>query len=135
MSDLLTSDSPFNAEQIDLLRQISGAMIPANEHRPGADDATILADVLATARAHPAGVIAALVEAEAMGLDAFSRSQSAACRTLVSMVIQCYYRDDRVVASLGSEPRPPFPQGYEVDDGDWSMLEPVKARGIIYREV
>jgi hypothetical protein len=37
--------------------------------------------------------------------------------------------------SLGMEARPPFPQGYEVPEGDWSMLDPVRARGSIYKKV
>jgi len=52
----------------------------------------------------------------------------------VSLVMQCYYRDDRVMESLGMEPRPPFPEGFEVEEGDWSMLEPVQRRGKIWRD-
>ena len=56
-------------------------------------------------------------------------------RTLVSIIAQCYYRDDRVMRSLEMEPRSPFPQGFEVEQGDWSLLDPVKRRGRIYRQV
>ena len=56
-------------------------------------------------------------------------------RTLISIILQCYYRDDRVMRSLEMEPRPPFPQGFEVEQGDWSLLDPVKRRGKIYRSV
>ena len=66
---------------------------------------------------------------------AFDLSAQAGQRTLVSIVAQCYYRDDRVLRSLGMEPRPPFPKGFEVEQGDWSLLEPVKRRGKLYREV
>lgn len=55
-------------------------------------------------------------------------------RTLLGIVAQCYYRDDRVMRSLGMEPRPPFPDGFDVDQGDWSLLDPVKRRGRMYRE-
>ena len=48
--------------------------------------------------------------------------------TLVRVVLQCYYRDDRVLRSLGLELRPPFPKGHVLPDGDWSLLDPVKAR-------
>ena len=50
-----------------------------------------------------------------------------AAATLVRVVLQCYYRDDRVVRSLGLEPRAPFPKGYVLEEGDWSLLDPVKA--------
>jgi hypothetical protein len=54
---------------------------------------------------------------------------SGGAATLVRVVLQCYYRDDRVLRSLGLELRAPFPRGYELPDGDWSLLDPVKARG------
>ena len=44
-------------------------------------------------------------------------------------------RSARVLESLGTPPRPPFPEGYEVDQGDWSLLDPVRNRGPIYRPV
>jgi len=50
-------------------------------------------------------------------------------------VLQCYYRDDRVLHSLGLELRPPFPKGYGLEQGDWSLLEPVKARAPMWRRV
>ena len=56
-------------------------------------------------------------------------------RTLLSIVLQCYYRDDRVMQSLGMEARSPFPQGFDVEQGDWSLLEPVRKRGRMYRPV
>jgi hypothetical protein len=48
--------------------------------------------------------------------------------TLTRVVLQCYYRDDRVLRSLGLELRPPFPQGHTLEQGDWSLLDPVKKR-------
>jgi len=51
------------------------------------------------------------------------------------IIVQCYYRDDRVMQSLGLEARPPFPKGFEVEQGDWSLLDPVRARPRLYREV
>jgi hypothetical protein len=35
--------------------------------------------------------------------------------------------------SLGMEPRAPFPKGFEVEQGDWSLLDPVRARPKLYR--
>jgi hypothetical protein len=32
------------------------------------------------------------------------------------------------------EARPPYPKGYQVVQGDLSLLEPVRARGKIYRD-
>ena len=38
-------------------------------------------------------------------------------------VLQCYYRDDRVMRALGLEPRPPYPKGHVLEQGDWSLLD------------
>ena len=62
-------------------------------------------------------------------LAEFRATGGAAAATLVRVVLQCYYRDDRVLRSLGLELRAPFPKGYVLPDGDWSLLDPVKARG------
>jgi hypothetical protein len=63
----------------------------------------------------------------------FRTSGGPAAATLVRVVLQCYYRDDRVLRSLGLELRPPFPKGYELEQGDWSLLDPVKARPVSLR--
>ncbi len=55
-------------------------------------------------------------------------------RILGSLAIHCYYTDARVMESLGMEARSPFPDGFEIEQGDWSLLEPVKAKPKIYRE-
>jgi hypothetical protein len=43
------------------------------------------------------------------------------------------YRNDRVVRSLGLDPRPPHPRGHELEDGDWPLLDPVRARAPMWR--
>jgi len=53
---------------------------------------------------------------------------------LMSLVMQCYYRDERVMVSLGIEPRAPFPNGFELPQDDWSMLDAVQNRGKIWRD-
>ena len=69
-------------------------------------------------------------EAVAMELRAKGGPAVAA---LTRVVLQCYYRDDRVVRSLGLEPRPPYPKGHVLEDGDWSLLDPVRARPPFWR--
>ena len=51
------------------------------------------------------------------------------------VVLQCYYRDDRVVRSLGLEPRPPYPKGHVLEQGDWSLLGTVRGRPRMWRDV
>ncbi len=64
---------------------------------------------------------------------AFREAGGAPLAALVRVVLLCYYRDDRVMHSLGLEPRPPFPKGHVVEQGDWSLLDPVRARPPMYR--
>jgi hypothetical protein len=115
---------------------------------PGADDAMIQADILATLGRDAGPVIEALdhlarlagrplaeldaVRREAVATE-FRGSGGAAMATLVRVVLQCYYRDDRVLRSLGLELRPPFPKGYTLEQGDWSLLDPVRARPPMWR--
>jgi hypothetical protein len=141
---------PLTADELRSLRCLAGMMIPANTAHgvPGADDDTIFADVV-----HSLGRDAASVKQGLQHLDALAggrfadrdpaqRQASAAAlqdaggtllMALISVVAQCYYRDRRVMSSLGIEVRPPFPKGYEVAQGDWSLLDPVRARAAFYR--
>ena len=66
---------------------------------------------------------------------AFREVGGAPLAALVRVVLLCYYRDDRVMRSLGQEVRPPFPMGHVVEQGDWSLLDPVRARPPMYRTV
>ena len=152
---MIATDSPLDADQEAALAAVVGAMIPASEEFavPGADDPAIFADLLTLVKRHPEPVLEGLKalddiaesrhggrfgtldeEARAATLDAFSRSGAAHLRAIVSMTVQVYYRDDRVMISLGMEPRPPFPKGFEVEQGDLSLLDPVRERGRIWRD-
>jgi hypothetical protein len=138
--------------QRDDLRTVAGMMIPASDEYkvPGADDAAIQADILATLGRDTAMVCAALDQLARLAgkplaeLDAarsevvaqeFRATGGVAAATLVRVVLQCYYRDDRVLRSLGLELRAPFPKGYTLEQGDWSLLDPVKARPPALRRV
>jgi hypothetical protein len=50
-------------------------------------------------------------------------------------VLQCYYRDDRVMRSLGIEPRSPYPKRRVLEQGDWSLLNRVRDRPRMWRDV
>ena len=60
-------------------------------------------------------------------------ASDAAVGVLTRLVLLCYYRDDRVMISLGLEPRAPFPKGHVLEQGDWSLLDPVRARKPFWR--
>lgn len=142
----MSADNQLTRAQRDDLRTVAAMIIPAsNEYNvPGADDSAIQADMLATLGRDTKLVAAALdhlarlagqplAELDAARRDAvaqeFRKHGGTAAATLVRVVLQCYYRDDRVLRSLGLELRAPFPKGHVLPDGDWSLLEPVKARG------
>jgi hypothetical protein len=146
----MSADDNLTSSQRDDLRTIAAMIIPASaEYKvPGADDAAIQAEILATLGRDTVLVRGALdhlarlagmplADLDSVRRDAVARefraSGGAAAATLVRVVLQCYYRDDRVVRSLGLELRPPFPKGYAMEQGDWSLLDPVKARPSILR--
>jgi hypothetical protein len=142
----------LNPEQVHDLRALAGAIIPPGPafDVPGADDEKIFTDILGSlerdrddicrALAHLAtlagGAFADLAPARRTEVAAALREAGGAPLTaLVRVVLLCYYRDDRVMRSLGQEPRPPFPKGHVVEQGDWSLLDPVRARPPMYRRV
>ena len=137
----MSADNLLTPAQRDDLRAIAAVMIPASAQFdvPGADDPAIQADIMETlgrgaglagrplASLDPARQEAVATELRAKGGPAVA--------TLIRVIPQCYYRDDRVVRSLGLEPRPPFPKGHVLEDGDWSLLDPVRARPPMWRRV
>ncbi len=56
-------------------------------------------------------------------------------QALVQQTYRGYYSDSRIVTLLGLEARPPQPLGYEMEPFDMSLIEPVKKRGQIYKDV
>jgi len=146
----IASDHPMTREQQQALKILAGLMIPASREYqvPGADDELIFSDILRTVI--PQQQVASLVIDQLNDLadgdfaggssvvvqqaaERFRVSGSPLVAFVHALVAQCYYRDDRVMRSLGMAPRPPFPQGFEVDEGDWSLLDPVRARSPMYR--
>jgi hypothetical protein len=144
-------DALTDAETRDL-RALAGIMIPASGtyDMPGADDETIFADILKSLERDTADARTALAQLAtlsggsfaalspdrrmAVAMD-FKGKGGAALFALNRVVLLCYYRDDRVMRALGQEPRSPFPKGHVVEQGDWSLLDPVKARPPIWRRI
>jgi hypothetical protein len=142
----------LTAEQLRDLCALAGTIIPASAAYdvPGADDETIFKDILRSLERDRDDVCRALAHLAALSGGAFAdleparraevgttfrEAGGAPLTALVRVVLLCYYRDDRVMHSLGQEPRPPFPKGHVVEQGDWSLLDPVRARLPMYRVV
>lgn len=142
----------LNDNELEDFRRLAGMIIPPSTKYdiPGADDATIFADIVRSIGRDADQVHAALARSRALaggsfaGLDAARAVEVAAAlraerdpnvAVLTRIVLLCYYRDDRVMLSLGLEPRPPFPKGHEIEQGDWSLLDPVRKRAPFWRPV
>jgi hypothetical protein len=142
----------LSAEQARDLRALAGMIIPSSETYdvPGADDELIFKDILRSLERDRDDISRALTQLASLAGGAFAdlaperRAEVAATfretggaplTALVRVVLLCYYRDDRVMRSLGQEPRPPFPKGHVVEQGDWSLLDPVRARPFVYRRI
>ena len=144
-------DTLTDAEIRDL-RALAGLMIPASTTHgvPGADDELIFVDIVKNLERDTADAQTALWQLAALSGGAFAdlspeRRAEVAARfkqeggaplfALNRVVLLCYYRDDRVMRSLGQEPRSPFPKGHVVDQGDWSLLDPVRRRPPMWRRI
>jgi hypothetical protein len=145
------TDSGLSAAEVRDLRCIAGMMIPASTEFdvPGGDDPTIFADIIKSLGRDLGDVKAAirtlsglaggtLADLEPSRRDAvaaaFRERGGAELAALSRAILQCYYRDDRVVLSLGLEARPPFPMGHTLEQGDWSLLDPVRSRPKLWRD-
>jgi hypothetical protein len=141
----------LSTDQSRSLRCLAEMMIPASAEYgvPSAGDDAVFGDILQSLGRDGGHVIAVLQTLDAMSggpfadLDPQRRDAIAAelhetggeaLTSLNRIILQCYYRDDRVMRSLGMEVRPPFPKGFEVEEGDWSLLDPVRARPKLYRD-
>jgi hypothetical protein len=124
----------LQANQRRSLQCLAEMMIPASDEYgvPSAGDDAILADILQSLERDAEPVTAVLRTLDAMAGGPFAdldpqRRNAIAARLretggegltyLTRIILQCYYRDDRVMRSLGMEPRPPFPKGFEVERG------------------
>jgi hypothetical protein len=142
-------DTLTDAETRDL-RALAGLMIPASAAHgvPGADDDLIFADIVKSLERDTADTKTALAQLSGLSggtfadlapdrraevANRFKQEGGAPLFALNRVVLLCYYRDDRVMRSLGQEPRSPFPKGHVVDQGDWSLLDPVRKRAPMWR--
>jgi gluconate 2-dehydrogenase subunit 3-like protein len=91
-----------------------------------------LAD-LAAAR-HADGWTALSMEERASVLREFTATDHFFLPAFLFLVYSGYYQHPRVVEALGLESRPPHPEGYEMEAGDFSLLDAVRRRGPLQRD-
>lgn len=147
------TETGLSGTEIRDLRDVAATMIPASPAFgvPGADDPAILADIVKSLGRDLAVVREALAAIASKSGGAFAAMDqdgrealinehcagagaSAAGIALGRVVLAAYYRDDRVLLALGMEPRPPFPKGHVLEQGDWSLLDAVRERPAFWRD-
>jgi hypothetical protein len=143
--------SVLSAAELRDLGEVAGTMVPADAvlGMPGANDPAILADIVKSIGRDLPLVRKALAVIVAQALGGFAGMDRDKRETLINqwyasggapaialgrVILAAYYRDDRVLRAIGHEARAPFPQGYTVEQGDWSLLEPVKQRPPFWRD-
>ena len=150
------SERGLIAEEINILLILVDMIIPASEDfaLPSASDPQIFADLVNTAQRHGDKVGDALSALDAVAyeelgcefcdsdfkkrvviLESFRRTHVKAADLLATLTVQCYYRDSRVMRSLNMESRAPHPIGFEVNRGNWSLLDPVRNRTPSFRNL
>ena len=154
-TDIADSGQPLTTGQRASLDIVLNMIVPpsADGRMPGAAEVGVPAYLLAEAP-DALGVLCGELEAlerrsrerfarTFTGLEAHERNslieelraQAPSFMSRLAMeALACYYQHDRVLEGLGQEARAPYPKGYQVVQGDLSLLEPVRVRGKVYRD-
>lgn len=144
-------ETELSADEIRDLGVIASTMIPADAGLglPGAGDPAILADIVQSVGRDSRLIHEALAAISAKSnrgfadmdcdsrealIDAYHKTGGAAAAALGRVIASAYYRDDRVLLALGQEARAPFPKGHALEQGDWSLLDPVRKRAPFWRD-
>ena len=150
MNKIVGSSLPFSREARSLLKRIAFLLIPESEEYelPGGDDDAIFAHFLKLASPQLTNINHCLFELQKKSSDQHGDSflklqnneQIATLHTCPSLlevlmphIALAYYQDPRILTALSLKDSPPFPGGYAVDQGDWSLLDPVRKRKPLYR--
>ncbi|MBL8384255.1 MAG: gluconate 2-dehydrogenase subunit 3 family protein [Burkholderiales bacterium] len=147
---------PFTAAERAILDALMDLMIPASPdgRMPSAQSLALyaqtagltaaeaatfrggLADLDARAQAARGAGFAALDPAAAQAIVAALRAErSAFLHAFTLHTAARYLAHDAVMPLIGLEPRASWPRGHAVAEGDWSLIEVVRARPRLYRAV
>ena len=153
---MATSSSFFSDAQIDLVTEVLNRIIPANERLPGAGEIAVnyldeavggsprLKRIFGHGLSHIDVVSYRLYSQDFPSLTGeqmyavlrqVEADEGEFFDLLVRQTYNGYYTDLRIVELLGLEARPPQPLGHRLQQGNLSLIENVKNRGIAYREV
>jgi hypothetical protein len=132
----------------ELLDAILDTLIPASAdgRMPGAGSLGFADTIREQTQAAGEMLAAGLAAAEAAGfakldpearvtvLRELEKTQPGFVPTLYMLTCIAYYQHPSVLVGLGLEPRPPHPKGYELEPGNLTALERVRARGKLWRD-
>jgi hypothetical protein len=154
--NIIGSDNLLTDQQRRTLAELVNMMIPASEdgRMPGADELDLLAYVRDESGNLIPGTEQGLTALNLAAMDEFGLDFASLADTdkqrqvdaikvkepefiprLLLQTVSAYYQNDRVISALGLEPRPPYPEGHTVEAGDLSLLDPVRKRSKLYREI
>jgi hypothetical protein len=146
-------DSSFSSEHRRMLDTLLDVVVPASDdgRLPGAGALGLTAHVMRTVEQTPMvgpvvayglsalGELAATRNAEgwtglspderADVLREFTATDQFFLPAFLFLAYSGYYQHPRVIEALGLEARAPHPVGYEMDDGDFGLLDAVRRRG------
>jgi len=146
---------PFTNQEKRIFLALVDMIIPASEELniPGASDTLIFKNIIANSAKNHQKILESLSALETLAqekenasfanllidqrvriIKIFRETYPTEANMFENLTSQCYYQDDRIMISLGMEPRPPYPEGFIVEQGDWSLLEPVRKREKFYRK-
>src|SRR5579871_5183608 len=139
------SSTGLTRAELRELNRLAAIAVPASAEYgvPGADDAVIFADIVGSLGREALGLLRDIAGGDFAGLDRATAAAAAmallgrdepAIAALGRVMLQCYYRDHRVMRALGREPRPPYPKGHDLEPGDWSLLDAVRSRPPMWRD-
>ena len=67
-------------------------------------------------------------------VELVNEAQPGFIQSLLAPTYTAYYSTPQVVRALGMETWPPYPEGFPLETGDLSLLDPVRERGARFRE-
>lgn len=78
---------------------------------------------------HPEGLAGMTPEAGAKLVESQLAAHPLLIMGLSRHLYPAYYQHPRVLAGIGEPPRPPYPEGYEIEATDPELLKKLQARG------
>ena len=154
MSDTLVSDQPLLPEQRKVFDVLVDQIIPEDKdrHKPSAKEVDVLGFITEHDNELVHAIKGQLDDLNKRAKEQFNKPISEISPAQQSQVIDqarqanaqfytrlalhtatSYYQDPRVMAVIGVPARAPYPEGFTVQQGDTSLLDPVRSRGTRWR--